>query len=191
VASVVAAAVGAGIALVATVVADLLRSRRDRLMSVRGVRQECYLLFMLALQQANDALRAIGPDDADRSTAAGAALRESGLYGARERLLVTGSPQMVLAGETVFRSLLDLRDAIAGGQSLIWPDYRPATDRLAAAVWALRQTARTEFDGRTLDLDQIHAVQAAAITDRLRQPADPGQPARTTPHPEQAPPPPT
>jgi hypothetical protein len=99
-------------------------------------------------------------------------MRGSGLYIARERRLAAGSPAVVLAGETTFRSVLDMRNAVAHGKVLDWPDFHPANDAIAREVWILRQAARSALGGDPLDLDQIQAVQSAGIAERLRQSGD-------------------
>jgi len=165
-----AAALGATIALMSTLLAEVFRIRRARAVVLDQVRYESYLGFVLAIQRAQDLLRTVPADSRDRAADVAAVMRASGLYDARERLLVTGSAEMVLASEAAFRCLLELRDAVAQGTPLIWPDYRPAGDAVAKIVWALRQVARREFQGVPLDLDQIAAVPTADIRDRRSTP---------------------
>jgi hypothetical protein len=163
-----AVALGAVIALAATLGAEALRARSEHSRVLAQLRYDCYLEFLEGYVRANDSLRSIGLDG--RATPAGVAdaMRDSGLYLARERLLATGSPAVVLAGETAFRSVLDLRDAVAQGKALDWPDFRPASDRIAQHAWALRQAARRALGGVPLDLEQIQAIQSAGVTERLR-----------------------
>lgn len=167
--SLLAVTLGAVIALAATLLAETIRTRRERLSVLNQVRYDSYLTFVQAVVRANDALHEISTDREDRAADVPAAMRDSGLYLARERLIVTGSPDMVIAGEAAFRSMLELRDAVAAGTPLTWPDYRPASDGIAEIAWNLRQAARRAFDGIALDLDQIAAVQPPGIAERLRQ----------------------
>jgi len=168
--SLLAVALGAVIALAATVLAETLRARSERTGVLRHVRYDSYLGFILAGVQANDALHVLSVGHQAAAADVAAAMRDSGLYAARERLLATGSSDMVLAAETVFRSLLDIRDAVARGVPLAWPDYRPADDGIAKAIWALRQATRREFDGSPLDLEEINSIQTAGIAERLPPP---------------------
>jgi hypothetical protein len=168
--SLLAVTLGAMIALAATLLAETIRTRRERATVLSQLRYDSYLGFLLAIVQANDSLHAISVGDRDQATEVAAAMRNSGIYTARERLLVTGSPEMVLAGEATFRSLLEIRDAVARGLPLTWPNYHPASDGMAKVVWALRQAARREFDGGSLDLDQVYAVKTPGIAERLPQP---------------------
>jgi hypothetical protein len=172
--SLLAVTLGAVIALTATLLAESIRARRERAAVLTKLRHDAYLGFVLAAVRANDALHAISVGDRDGNACVSEAMRDSGLYPARERLLVTGSQEMVLAGEAAFRTLLDVRDAVAQRLPLAWPDYRPAADGMAEGVWALRQAARREFDGRPLDLEQLSAVQSAGIAERLLPLPDPG-----------------
>jgi hypothetical protein len=167
-----AAVLGATIALTSTLLAEVFRTRRERTTVLDQVRYDSYLGIVVALQRAQDLLRTIPADGHDPAVDVVAVMRESELYDARERLLITGSADMVLASEAAFRSLLELRDAVARGEPLNWPDYRPATDGVARVVWALRQAARKEFGGALLDLERITAIPTVDISERLRS-ADP------------------
>jgi hypothetical protein len=91
-------------------------------------------------------LRAISVSGQATPAAVADAMQGSGVYIARKRLLATGSPGVVLAGETAFRSLLDMRDATAQGKALDWPDFRPANHGIAKEAWTLRQAARSAHD---------------------------------------------
>jgi hypothetical protein len=165
-----AVALGAVIALAATLLAETLRARSAHATLLSQVRYEGYLGYIVAYIAANDALHAIAVRGAEANAddEVGDAMRRSGLYAARERLLITGSPEMVLAAETAFRSLLDVRDAVARRVPIAWPDYRPANDGLAREVWALRQAARREFGGAPLDLEKINTIRTAGIAERVR-----------------------
>jgi hypothetical protein len=167
-----ATALGATIALTSTLLAEIFRTRRERTTVLDQVRYDSYLGFVVAIQRAQDLLRTVPADGRDPTVDVVAVMRESGLYDARERLLITGSADVVLTGETAFRSLLELRDAVTRGEPLNWPDYRPATDNVAKVVWMLRQAARQEFGGALLDFERITAIPAVDISERLR-PTDP------------------
>ena len=162
-----ATALGAVIALASTLLVEIVRSRRAHAAALDQVRYEAYLGFVLAIQRAQDLLSTVPADSRDPAAEVVDAMRTSGLYEARERLLVTGSADVVLAGEAAFRSLLQLRDAVAQGIRPFWPNYRPATDTLAEIVWTMRQAARREFQSARLDLDQLASVPVADVTERL------------------------
>src|SRR5438876_6785058 len=110
--SLLAVALGAVIALVAALGAETLRARSEHARVLAQLRYDCYLEFLVAHVRANDALRAICVSGQATPAGVADAMSGSDLYVARERLLATGSPAVVLAGETAFRSVLDLRDAV-------------------------------------------------------------------------------
>ncbi|NUR29057.1 MAG: hypothetical protein HOV83_24980 [Catenulispora sp.] len=165
--SVVAVVLGAVIALTGTLCVELIRTRREHGLVLSRLRYDCYLDYMQAFVRANDTLRTVSVDGSARPSEVSAAMRASGVYEARERLLVTGSPQMVFAAEAAFRSLLELRDAIASGRSVVWPDFRPAQDGMADAAWALRQAARREFNRVPLDLGKLAELETPDVSGRL------------------------
>ena len=150
--SLLAVALGAVIALAATLGAETLRARSEHARVRAQLRYDCYLEFLVAYVRANDALRAICFSGQATSASVADAMRGTGLYVARERLLATGSPAVVLTGETAFQSVLDMRDAVARGNVLDWPDFHPANDGIAKEVWALRQATRSELGCGVLDL---------------------------------------
>lgn len=146
------------------------RSEHARVLA--QLRYDCYEEFLEAYVRANDALRTICVSRQATPAGVAEAMRDCGLYLARERLLATGSPAVVLAGETAFRSVLDMRDAVISGHTLDWPDFRPAHDGIAKEAWTLRHAARSALGGAPLDLDQIQAIQPAGIAERLRRPSN-------------------
>lgn len=169
--SMLAVVLGAVIALAGTLCVELIRTRREHGLVLARLRYDCYLDYMQAFVRANDTLRAVSAGGSAGSADVSAAMRGSGIYEARERLLVTGSPQMVFAGEAAFRSLVELRDAVASGRSVVWPDFRPAQDGMAEAAWALRQAARREFNRLPLDLGKLAELETPDVSGRL--PAEP------------------
>ena len=173
--SLVAVVLGAVIALAGTLCVELIRTRREHGLVLSRLRYDCYLDYMQAFVRANDALRGLSVDGSAEATDVSVAMRGSGIYEARERLLVTGAPQVVFAGEAAFRSLLELRDAVAGGRAVKWPDFRPAYDGMAEAAWALRQAARREFNRLPLDLVQLGELETPDVSERL--PHDPEEPS--------------
>lgn len=90
--SLLAVTLGAMIALAATLLAEIIRTRRERILVLSQLRYDSYLGFMLAVVRANDALHTISADDQDCTAHVATAMRDSGLYPARERLLVKPHP---------------------------------------------------------------------------------------------------
>jgi hypothetical protein len=123
-------------------------------------RLKTYVDFALALDTAHAALREVArtsPDDADRHTAASSAVHESGLYGVRERLLMSASPALVTAGEAAFGWLIGIRNAVRSGVILSTPEFHDVYHPFAEALWTFRVTARVELGQNLLnpgDLDR-------------------------------------
>jgi hypothetical protein len=105
------------------------------------------------LEAAHSALRLVARgrvDDPDLSFAAGQAVQDAGVYGVRERLLMSGSTELVQAGETAFGRLMGVRDAVRGGAALSSRSYHDAYHAYADALWALRRAVRTALGQRPI-----------------------------------------
>src|SRR4051812_9544539 len=95
------AALGAVIALGGTVLAGVRTDRSQRRRDRELDRLRTYVDFALALDAAHAALRKVArtpPEEPGRYEAASSAVHDSGLYGVRERLLMSASPALVTAG---------------------------------------------------------------------------------------------
>ncbi|WP_229075086.1 helix-turn-helix transcriptional regulator [Actinoplanes sp. DH11] len=103
--------------------------------------------FVLALDTAHNALRecARGRHDGALSEAATFAVHESGLYAQRERMLLSGSPELVAAAEKVFLALVDIRTTIMGGAGLDASEYHAVYHPFAEAMWNFRGAVRAAF----------------------------------------------
>ena len=157
-ATVIATALGAAVAIVTTVIAHLLTTRDSRKGEHRSEQRQSYFDFALAAEAAHDALRLVGdphrdPENLGMETRR--AVSESGIYGAREKLLVAASPAINEAGDRVLRSLADVRRAIRDGAKLNTAEYHDVYHRLADALWDLRRVARREFGHRPLQPQDI------------------------------------
>jgi len=128
---------------------DRSQRRRDR----ESDRLKTYVDFALALDTAHAALREVArtsSGDADRQAAATAAVHESGLYGARECLLMTGSPALGVGGEAVFGRLIDIRNAVRSGVMVSTVELHDVYHPFAEALWKFRIAARVELGQRKL-----------------------------------------
>lgn len=106
------------------------------------------MAFIVALDEAHQGLREVaraGSCSPGDPMAANNAVHDAGLYLARERLLVSGSVQLVRAGEAAFRCLIAIRDAIRTGARLDTEDYHRTYHRYAEALWSFRMAMRAEF----------------------------------------------
>lgn len=141
-------AIGALLALGATVIANFVGSRDSRRRDQEAEERKTYLDYALAAEAAHDALRRVadpGRPHENLAVEARRAVSESGIYGAREQLLVTSSANITSAGEEVLRRLADMRRAIRDGATLSSPEYHAAYHPYAKALWRLRTTARHEL----------------------------------------------
>jgi hypothetical protein len=109
--------------------------------------------FALALDLAHGALRDVARVPAappERRQATNTAVGESGVYLARERLLMAVSPALAAAGERVFLQLIAMRNAVRAGAALESSAYHDAYHTFAEALWRFRAAVRREFDDQAL-----------------------------------------
>ncbi|MDR7275287.1 hypothetical protein J2S41_002065 [Catenuloplanes atrovinosus] len=153
-------AVGAGIAFAGTMVADLGRARGQRRREQELDRWQHGIDFLVALDAAHGLLREVArsrPDPGELPAAVAEAMGESGLYGAREKLLIAGTPQVVRAAEVVVGRLVAIRNAVRSGATLDSRSYHDAYHDYAESLWAFRMVVRKGFGHRTIapsDLDR-------------------------------------
>ena len=155
------AAVGAVIALAGTLVTSIRADRTQRSRDRESERLKTYIDFAQALETTHGALRVVArsaPDDPDRSSAAGQAVHDSGIYGVRERLLMSGTAELVEAGETAFGRLIGVRDAVRGGAVLSGRAYHDAYHAYAEALWTFRVTARRALGQRPITPGELGRV---------------------------------
>ena len=109
--------IGAAIALGGTVLADLMRSRdtreRDRITDRRDVYLQLTLAHGLALQELRDVAGRSFGSEADRLAAVAAAMTVSGIYPARDRLLMAAPRWVLRSAEIAFDRLIRLRTSSA------------------------------------------------------------------------------
>jgi hypothetical protein len=160
-APVIGAAVGAVIALAGTLLTTVRHDRTQRNRDRESERLKTYTDFAEALEAAHAALRVVArsaPGDSARTFAAGDAVQCSGIYGVRERLLMSGIAEPVAAGEAAFGRLINVRDAVRGGAVPSGPAYHDAYHPYADALWTFRLTARRELGQRAITPDELGRV---------------------------------
>lgn len=144
----IATVTGAVIALSGALLAEVRRDRRQRDRDYEQVRRETYVDFALALNAAHGGLREVGESSVRaeaRWAAVNRAVDEAGLYGARERLLMTATAPLVKAGETAFLRLMAVRTAIRDGAMTRSQEYHDAYHPFAEALWRFRLAVRSDF----------------------------------------------
>lgn len=152
---------GAVIALAGTLAATVRTDRSQRSRDRESERLRTYVDFALALHAAHGALREIAggaSSGSARHAAAGAAVGNSDLYGVRERLLMSGTTDMVRSGEAAFRALIAMRDVVRAGAVLSGSDYHDAYHSYAESLWSFRVAARQELGQRAITADALGHV---------------------------------
>lgn len=139
---------GAVLALAGTVIAYQLSSRDRRQREDRSDRRQSYIDYILAVEMAHTALRRIADPkrtqgDLDAETAE--AMSASGVYGAREKLIVTADRGILLAAERTLQALNGMRRAVRTGAIINSMEFHDAYHAYGEAVWALRRTARADL----------------------------------------------
>jgi hypothetical protein len=156
----VSTAVGGGVALVGSALAHWLSNRDERSRSVRSDRKHGYVEYLIALDAAHARLRQIAdPDDPpdDLVVQARRAFGEAGVYEAREKLLLSASPAVVVPAEEALRRLATLRGAVRDGAKLHTMPYHDVYHPYAEALWNLRRSIRVDLGSAALtasDLDK-------------------------------------
>jgi hypothetical protein len=144
---------GAVIAIGGTVLADRLRTRHDDGRGRQDRRRDVYLHFIAAAGACHTRLRAIAQDPRGAGAleeASRAALADTGLYDARERLFIEASPAVAKRGQEMFERLRSLRRAVAAGARLESPAFHGAYHPYIESVWAYRVAVRQELEGQAL-----------------------------------------
>ncbi|MDH6465079.1 hypothetical protein M2302_005280 [Micromonospora sp. A200] len=139
---------GALIALSGSFLVDLRRGRDTRDRDRDLDRWRTCIDFALALGTAHSMLRNTAAGDRAATTRA---MSESGAYQERERLLMSGTPELVVAGEDAFHRLVDMQRLIRAGEDLRTAEGHEAYHRFAEALWTFRMAVRRHFGHRAID----------------------------------------
>ncbi|OIJ68982.1 hypothetical protein WN71_005045 [Streptomyces mangrovisoli] len=140
---------GAAIGIAATLIADRTRWQREEARHAVEVRREVYTVFVSALKEAGEEIRAVALGDHLSASARDAAVREAvrgaGVYTASERLWLVGPPQVVRAGNDAFHGLRALRDAYARGVEVGSAEEAPLIVRRRTATAQMRHAMREDL----------------------------------------------
>ncbi|WP_405020307.1 CchlQ [Kitasatospora sp. NBC_00070] len=151
---------GAVIAISGTVLADRMRNRHEVDRGLDARRREVYTAFIAAAGTAHTQLvklaqaAAADPGPAGPAglaeSASRAALVDSGVYDARERLYIDASEAVAGAGQRMFQQLRALRRVVGGGAPQSSTAFHEAYHPYIEAVWAYRIAVRAELEGDAL-----------------------------------------
>ncbi|MFD8716760.1 hypothetical protein ACFV2H_01685 [Streptomyces sp. NPDC059629] len=140
---------GAAIGIAATLIADRNRWQREEDRHAVEIRREVYTVFVAALKDAGEEIRAVALGDHMSASARDAAVREAvrgtGIYTASERLWLVGPPQVVTAGNEAFHGLRALRDAYARGMTVGSAEEAPLIAQRRAATARMRDIMREDL----------------------------------------------
>ncbi|GAA4684225.1 hypothetical protein GCM10023347_44040 [Streptomyces chumphonensis] len=149
---------GGSIAITGTVLADHLRHRREGGRELAERRRAVSVDFIGAAETCHARLRQLAQESAEETgrtadelaAQARAALADSGLGEARERLFIDASATVAGAGQTMFQRLRALQAAVAAGAQPSSAAFHNAYHPYIGAVWAYRVAVRAETEGRSL-----------------------------------------
>jgi hypothetical protein len=147
--SIIGGVCGAVIALAGALLTDAQRNRNQRNREHEAERMQYCMEFVLALDAAHGMLRDVARSPAQRLKrldSANLAVHEAGVFAIRERLLMTGTADLVRIAETAFAQLIEIRNVVRVGADLQSADYHQSYHRFAEAIWQFRMTARTNLD---------------------------------------------
>ncbi|MBM2618751.1 hypothetical protein JIG36_24645 [Actinoplanes sp. LDG1-06] len=158
---IVSAACGAVIALTGSLLTGVRADRSQRSRDRESERLSTYAEFAVALDAAHAALREVArsdPADEDRYTRAVAAVHDSKTYSIRERLLMSGSPELVRSGEEAFLRLVAIRNAVRTGARLSTSEFHDVYHPFAEALWTFRIAVRRELGQESFAPDDLGRV---------------------------------
>ncbi|MGW9047650.1 hypothetical protein ACWGQL_34645 [Streptomyces lydicus] len=141
---------GAVIGVLATLAADLSRTKRTRQDNEHNTRRQLYADYLAALARTRNHLRlaarsAHTPPE-ERARKAIEAFKEGNAYELRYQVALISSAPVIEASTTAFRALRDLRDLIEEGALHTEPSYLELRDRWEERFAELRTTMRNDLE---------------------------------------------
>jgi len=151
----VSTALGALIALLATMLNERFKWRREELTSRRKLRHDVYAGFLSSLTDAHERMRGESlvehPSPQARATAVRDAFRAAGCYPLRYQLAILAEQAVLDGAEAAFRIMRNIRDLLAEGHSIASLEYVALRDTYGISLRELQRRMRAE-----LDVGQIH-----------------------------------
>ncbi|WP_433795614.1 helix-turn-helix domain-containing protein [Actinoplanes sp. CA-252034] len=116
------------------------------------------MAYLEALDGAHNRLRAVALTErpGDLLAMANTAMEGAGVYTQRDRLLASGAPDVVAAGEAAFFDLVNVRNVIRTGAALASPAYHAVYHPFAEKLWHYRLAVRAEFGGQPFTPRDVH-----------------------------------
>ncbi|MEU5646186.1 hypothetical protein [Streptomyces milbemycinicus] len=140
---------GAAIGIVATLIADRSRWRREDAKEVVRLRLEVYTQYTTVVKVLGETLRALReqehPSDEERVAALREAFRESGIAVASERMWLIGPQPVVKASNSVFHCLRSICDGYIDGTAVGSPEDHARWEARGKAAAKMRKLMREDL----------------------------------------------
>jgi hypothetical protein len=140
---------GAAIGIVATLIADRNRWKREDAKEALRLRLDVYTQYTTAVKGLGETLRALAgrehPSGDERALALHEAFRESGIAVASERMWLIAPQPVVEATNSVFHCLRRIRDGYADGTAVGSPEDRARWERRGEAAAEMRRLMREDL----------------------------------------------
>ncbi|MET8858741.1 hypothetical protein [Streptomyces sp. NPDC004579] len=154
----IATLLGALIGVVGTLLIERNRARKAEQHEKGHARAEAYIAFVVAVHATSGNLRTLAlkiaavPEE-EQLQQARDAFRSSGLYAAREHVVLVAPERIAHAADAVFVALRGLRQVVAEGGSVHELAYLSEVENYAAALGHLRSMIRTDLGEVPLERD--------------------------------------
>ncbi|MFE9360196.1 hypothetical protein ACFYPB_39860 [Streptomyces olivaceoviridis] len=141
--------VGAAIGIVAPLIADRNRWKREDAKEGLRLRLDVYTQYTTTVKVLGETLRALAerehPSDGERALALRAAFRESGIAIASERMWLIAPQPVVKASNSVFHCLRSICDGYADGTAAGSPEDRARWEARGKAAAKMRKLMREDL----------------------------------------------
>lgn len=140
---------GAAIGIVATLIADRNRWKREDAKDALRLRLDVYTQYTTAVKDLGDTLRALAarehPSDDERALALREAFRVSGVATASERMWLIAPDPVVSASNSVFHCLRRIRDGYIDGAAVSSPEDDARWEARGKAAARMRELMREDL----------------------------------------------
>ncbi|MER7836802.1 hypothetical protein ABTY98_13025 [Streptomyces sp. NPDC096040] len=140
---------GAAIGIVATLIADRNRWKREDAKEALRLRLDTYTQYTTAVKILGETLRALAerehPSGEERALALREAFRESGIAIASERMWLIAPQPVVQASNSVFHCLRRIRDGYIDGTAVSSPEDHARWEERGNAAAKMRKLMREDL----------------------------------------------
>lgn len=153
--SLASTALGALIALFATLINERAKWRREQVSERRKLRQQTCSRYLAALTEAHERMRAEAGGDRspeERAAAIERAFREANCYGLRYEIGIVADQDVVDSSERTFQLMRDIRDVLASGRGTEDEQYTALRAEYGESLRELQQCIRAELGASRLEL---------------------------------------